>query len=377
MATIQTHVAKDGTESYKVVWREPGDKKLKSRRFPDFDKARTLKDFLDANGNSFKVASESKRVMDSKVPRVSEIVDQHIALLTKPQPGTIQRYKNLAKAHVQGSALGAMGVDRVTKKDVIDWMAGLRAAKGANIDEGAELSQRTKKNVHALLSTAFNTAVDNGVMERNPAKGIGDPDLHKSREPVYLSEDDLEIIEEAMPERYKLFIRFLGKTGLRYSEATALRKRDIRVTGERCTVMVTRAWKNTGAGEEIGLPKTKKGERQVNCGPKLSASLIEHMKDMRPGEFVFTRPSGEFLRNSYFHKNVWQPVISKLVEDGDLDDKPWIHEIRKAHTTHLLQKGHPVKDVQERLGHQDPQTTLRIYAQVTTESDIRAGELID
>ncbi|HJX77257.1 tyrosine-type recombinase/integrase [Glutamicibacter sp.] len=377
MATIQTHVAKDGKESYKVVWREPGAKKIRSRRFPDKDKAITLKDFLDANGNSYAAATEVKTRMDNRLPTVSEVVDRHISLLTKPQPGTIQRYKNLAKAHIHGSPLGHMPAEKATKRDVIEWMASLRATKGSNIEEGSELSQRTKKNVHALLSTAFNTAVENDDVERNPAKGVGDPDLHKSREPVYLSEDDLEIIEEAMPERYQLFIRFLGKTGLRYSEATALRKRDIRVSGERCTVMVTRAWKNTGAGEEIGLPKTKQGERQVNCGPKLSASLIEVMKDMRPGEFVFTRPNGEFLRNSYFHKNVWQPVISKLVEDGDLDDKPWIHEIRKAHTTHLLQKGVPVKDVQTRLGHQDPQTTLRIYAQVTTESDVRAADLVD
>lgn len=377
MATIQTHVAKDGKESYKVVWREPGTKKIKSRRFPDKDKAITLKDFLDGNGNSYAAASEVKARMDNKLPTVSEIVDQHISLLSKPQPGTIQRYKNLVKAHVHGSALGHMPAEKVTKRDVIDWMAGLRATKGANIEEGKELSQRTKKNVHAILSTAFNTAVDGGVIERNPAKGIGDPDLHKSREPVYLSEEDLQIIEEAMPERYQLFIRFLGKTGLRYNEATALRKRDIRVAGERCTVLVTRAWKNTGNGEEIGLPKTKKGERQVNCGVKLSADLIKHMEDMRPGELVFTRPNGDFLRNSYFHKNVWQPVINKLVEDGDLDEKPWIHEIRKAHTTHLLQKGVPVKDVQTRLGHQDPQTTLRIYAQVTTESDVRAADLVD
>ncbi|GAA1498834.1 tyrosine-type recombinase/integrase [Paeniglutamicibacter kerguelensis] len=67
---------------------------------------------------------------------------------------------------------------------------------------------------------------------------------------------------------------------------------------------------------------------------------------------LFTRVGGEFLRNSYFHKYTWQPVINKLVADGDLDEKPWIHEIRKAHTTHLLQKGVAVNVVQARLGHE-------------------------
>jgi hypothetical protein len=42
-----------------------------------------------------------------------------------------------------------------------------------------------------------------------------------------------------------------------------------------------------------------------------------------------------------------------------LDRKPWIDEIRHTHTTHLLDAGVPVHIVQARLGHEDPQTTLR------------------
>lgn len=376
MATVQERDGARGT-TWRTVWRDTDTGKVRSRTFTDPENAEALKEFLDSNNNSFKVASEAKRTYDKRIPRVHEIVTRHIDLLTKPQPGTITRYRNHNRDHIVDSRLGKMAVDRVEKKHVIEWLGQLKSAKGSNIAPGSELSQRTKKNVQALLSSAFNTAVEEGAMLRNPAKGIGDPDLNQGREAVYLSPEDLEIIEDATPDEYRLFVKFLGKTGLRYNEATALRKRDIRVEGKRCIVMVTRAWKNTGAGEEIGTPKTAMARRNVTCGLELSAELIDHMNDLRPGELVFSRPGGEFLRNSYFHKNVWQPVINKLVKDGDLDDKPWIHELRKAHTTHLLQKGVAVNVVQARLGHEDPQTTLKIYARLTNDDDRNAADALD
>lgn len=376
MAVIQKIERKKGT-GYRVVYRNKDTGKMASRMFDDEDKATTFKDFLEANGASLKAAVEVKRMHDKRVPRVHEIVTRHIDLLTKVQSGTVRKYRSRAKLHIEGSKLGNMAIDKVTKAHVIEWLDGLRSAKGANIAAGSELSQRTKGEVQALLSSAFNTAVDEGVMIKNVAKGVGDPDTNGGREPVYLSKDDLQLIEDAMPERYKLFIRVLAKTGIRYSEATALRKRDIRVTGERATIMVTRAWKATEDGEEIGPPKTKKAKRNVSCSLELSTALIEHIDGLAAGDFVFTRSNGEYLRNSYFHKETWQPVINSLVKTGALADKPWIHEIRKAHTTHLLQAGVPVNVVQSRLGHENPRTTLNIYAQLANDDDEKAADALE
>lgn len=376
MATIQTIERAKGNV-YRVSYRNKDTGKVTSRTFPEEEKARTFKDFLEANGHSLKAAVEVKRIHDKRVPRVHEIVTRHIDLLTKVQAGTVKKYRSRAKLHIEGSKLGNMAIDKVTKEHVIEWLDGLRSAKGANIAEGSELSQRTKGEVQALLSSAFNTAVDEGKMVKNVAKGVGDPDTNDGREPVYLSKEDLQTIEDAMPERYKLFIRVLAKTGIRYSEATALRKRDIRVAGERATIMITRAWKATEAGEEIGPPKTKKAKRNVSCSLELSTALIKHVEGLGPGDFVFTRPNGEYLRNSYFHKETWQPVINGLVKSGALPDKPWIHEIRKAHTTHLLQAGVPVNVVQARLGHENPRTTLNIYAQLANDDDEKAADALD
>lgn len=357
---------------------------MKSKTYgpPDYapvlarDKAQELKAFLDANGNSFKLAAKAKVRKDSTAPTVSEVVARHIDLLRKPQPGTIAKYRRMAAAHIDGSDLGQTPVDKVTKAAVIDWLDGLVVQSRANQATGQPLGRKTKQNIHALLSAAFVTAMEADAMTKNPAKGVAEADLHEAREAVYLSPDDLAMIADRIDPHYSLFIRFLSGTGLRYSEATALRRRDITIKGGRASVRVSRAWKSKGTGEEIGPPKTKKANRTVTLSAALSEAITEHVQDLGMDDFVFTRPDGDYVKNSRFHKDIWQPLMAELLEDGSLDRKPWIHEIRHAHTTHLLEANVPVHVVQARLGHEDSATTLRVYARLSKASDIAAADAL-
>ena len=374
MASIQTRPRTDGGTSYRVVWRD-AETGLKSRTFTDADKARELKDFLDANGNSFKLAAKAKVRKDSTAPTVAEVVARHIDLLRKPQPGTIAKYRRMAAAHIDSSDLGRTPVDKVNKAAVIDWLDGLTVQSRANQPTGQPLSRKSKGNVHAVLSAAFATAIDEEVMHRNPAKGVSEADLNEAREPVYLSPEDLALLAERVDPHYSLFIRFLSGTGLRYSEATALRRRDITIRDGRASVRVSRAWKSVGRGEEIGPPKSKKGNRTVTCNAALSTDLAEHLTTLGLDDFAFQRPDGGYVKNSRFHKEVWQPLMGELV-GKELDRKPWIHEIRHAHCTHLLDANVPVHVVQARMGHEDPQTTLRVYARMSTASDAAAADAL-
>jgi integrase len=374
LASIQTRPRKDGATSYRVVWRD-ADNGIRSQTFTDKDKAQELKNFLDANGNSFKLAAKAKIRKDSTSPTVSEVVARHIDLLRKPQPGTIAKYRRMAAAHIDGSELGLTPVDKVNKAAVIDWLDGLKVQSRANQPTGQPLGRKTKGNVHAVLSAAFATAIDEEVMHRNPAKGVSEADLNEAREPVYLSPEDLAMLAERVNPHYSLFIRFLAGTGLRYSEATALRRRDITFRDGRASVRVSRAWKAVDKGEEIGPPKSKKGNRTVTCNAVLSAALEDHLKPLGLDDFAFTRPDGDYIRNSRFHKEVWQPLMGELV-GKELDRKPWIHEIRHAHCTHLLDANVPVHVVQARMGHEDPQTTLRVYARMSAPSDAAAADAL-
>jgi integrase len=268
-------------------------------------------------------------------------------------------------------------------------MDGLKAVSRANQATGSPLSRKSKINIHSLLSDAFKTAVEEGKMERNPARGVAEADTDEAdADYVYLSEEDLRMLEREIPEPWGLFIRTLSLTGMRYSEATALRRRDVKVTTERpeggepwkrATIRVTRAWKDggKGVGEVIGPPKSKKGVRNIPCNRHLSSVLVPHLETLGRDDLLFNREGAGHLRNSWFHKEVWQPLMARLIEEGKLDDKPRIHDIRAAHTTHLLDRNVPVHQVQARLGHEDPKTTLKIYARLGRDYGTSAADALD
>jgi integrase len=66
--------------------------------------------------------------------------------------------------------------------------------------------------------------------------------------------------------------------------------------------------------------------------------------------------------------------MKRLLAEEKLERKPRIHDIRAAHTTHLLEKNIPVHEVQARMGHEDPKTTLKIYARIGKNSGLAAAD---
>ncbi|MFH5878049.1 hypothetical protein [Arthrobacter sp. NA-172] len=167
----------------------------------------------------------------------------------------------MAAGHIDPSDLGKTPVDKVTKSAVIDWLDQLKVLKGVNQKVGEPLAQKSKQNFHALVSAAFVTAIDLELMTRNPAKGVAEADLNEAREAVYLEPEDLAMLAERIDPHYSLFIRFLAGTGLQYSEATALRRRDITIR-ERS--------RQRDAGMEVSRQgrrnrTTQDQESQANC----------------------------------------------------------------------------------------------------------------
>lgn len=68
----------------------------------------------------------------------------------------------MAARHIR-PVLGAVPVDTLTRREVAAWLNGMTGAA------------KTKKNVQALLSAALSTAVAEGVVAGNVAKGVQPP----------------------------------------------------------------------------------------------------------------------------------------------------------------------------------------------------------
>lgn len=362
MASIRKRPRKDGTATWAVLWRDADTGKQTSRSLATEADAKMLKDFLDANNNSFAQAAQAAAKLKSEAPTVAEIVSTHIETLTAVSPGTRRTYRSQARIHINPT-IGLIPVDTLTRADVAQWFNQLN------------VKAKSKKNIHAILSAALKTAIDDGHISKNVALGIRAAREENTFDPVFLTESQMSIIYSALPQQWRLFIEFLENTGLRYGEATALRWSDVDLTGERAIVKVTRAWRRGEDGEYVGPPKTRKSVRSVSLPLWLSQKLKVAREDAPADQLIFQRPSGLHLSNSYFHLNVWMPLMKEI--SHQLGCKPRIHDLRHTHASRLIAKGVSLPVIQARLGHESITTTVNTYGHLTNDADSLAASLLD
>ena len=126
------------------------------------------------------------------------------------------------------------------------------------LDSG--VSAVTTAKAYRLLKAIMNTAVDDGLIRRNPCriKGAGQ---ERSPERPTLTIPQVYALAEAIDQRYRALV-LLGTFGsLRWGELAALRRGDIDLTA--CTVSVDRQLTETIAGKPgFGPPKSEAGRRR-------------------------------------------------------------------------------------------------------------------
>ena len=176
------------------------------------------------------------------------------------------------------------------------------------------VSDVTAAKAYRLLKAIMNTAVDDGLIRRNPCriKGAGLEEV--TRTPV-LTIAQVYALAAANNPRYRSLVR-LGTFGsLRWGELAALRRRDIDVATR--TVHVRQSLTELpGGGYLFGPPKSEAGRRQVLVPDVLVGELRSHLADFAqddpddPDDLVFTSPGGAPLRNRNFRRRAGLPALT-------------------------------------------------------------------
>jgi integrase/recombinase XerD len=177
------------------------------------------------------------------------------------------------------------------------------------------------------------------------------------RLPDVLGRDDVEKLLEAPDPADRLFWRdkalleFGYAAGVRVSELTGLRVRDIDIQEGFATVL--------GKGSK---------ERLVPIGRSALRALIVYLREIRPGlartghdGFAFLNSRGGPLSRM----GVWK-ILQKHVRRAGIEKRVTPHTLRHSFATHLLEGGADLAAVQEMLGHADIATT-QIYTHVDRE----------
>jgi integrase len=85
-------------------------------------------------------------------------------------------------------------------------------------------------------------------------------------------------------------------------------------------------------------------------------------------QFIFARDD----RHPQLRK-VIETRLKRLLKKEDIDKNITPHSFRHTHTSLLIEAGVGVKEIQQRLGHTDINTTMNIYAHMTVNMEEKAS----
>lgn len=166
---------------------------------------------------------------------------------------------------------------------------------------------------------------------------------------------------------YSPLIHLLALTGLRVSEALALRWTDVDLL--EAELHVRSSWSRSG---ELTDPKTAAGVRTMPLSPGLVDLLVGlKPEDAGDHDHVFASKANRRRPVSYhnFRTRGFEPALEKA---GLAGKGITIHSLRSAAASILVRQGLTPVEVAEVLGHADANITLRVYAKLFDRSDVAA-----
>jgi integrase len=281
--------------------------------------------------------------------RRSTLTDYRLLLRTcighVPEPRTAEE-----RQYVR-DGIANVSMFRLRRDDVRQWLVRLQR-RG--------VSPTRVRKAFVLLRKTTAELVDSEVLERDPCAGLRRklPPLPEPHHTV-LEPEEIEVLRGEVPARYAALIEVLAWGGLRIGEAFALQRDDLVL--RRGLIIVARSQSEAGGHLTVEKPKSGKS-RYVAPGETSFAVLRRHLDafvapagDAR----LFTTDRGLPLRYSNFRSRVWLPAVKRA---GFPELTP--HDLRATCASNLFALGMSVKEVQDYLGHADPQVTLAIYTKV-------------
>lgn len=358
MAHIREYDVKRG-KRWQVMFRVDG--RLVSETFTDGQAAAEFSGLVDRIGGKAAKEVRAQRVgspSEGKVPTVAQALADHIENLSGITIGTRRDYEKIAQQFAK-SNLGPLPVDVVTKDAVRKWV------------NSQKVSAKTVRNRHALLYAAMGRQVEHKVIPANPCEGIRIGHT-ETTEMTILSWQEFLAVRAHLDEHWHPLATTLIGTGTRFSEATALQKRDFDLTADPPVVRISRSWKHTDSAERLlGAPKTQRGRRTISLGPEIVEQVAPLLKQRGRDDFVFVNKCGDPVRQNSFHE-IW----TRALDDADIGKRPRLHDLRHSFASWMLTQGVSLSLLQRMLGHEDIRTTVNVYGHLADDAMSVAAQAI-
>ena len=288
----------------------------------------------------------------------------------KLRPSTFKTSQSFLKNHIKPQIGGSIPLAELTSLDLQRFCKHL--LDGGRVDrieakkKPKGLAPKTVRNIHQLICSAYNLAMEQKLVTRNPTQGCALPKVER-KEMKTLTADQLSaFLREARDSGvYELYYLDLA-TGLRRDELLGLKWTD--VDFDRGVLKIQRAISRQN-GKVVEAPlKTKNAYRTL----PLSADAINVLKMQKckvgNSEWVFPSPTGGPMSpDSVLH------MLQRVLKRAGLP-RIRFHDLRHTFATMALQNGVDVKTVSSMLGHYSAGFTLDTYAHATTDAQLKAAQ---
>jgi integrase len=266
--------------------------------------------------------------------------------------------------------LGHLRIAQVTPDRVARLIRDLRAKS---------LKGSTIRRYLSPLSSIMRLALRRGLIGENPLAVLSDdekPTGDGVRDHYEWSPEEISALIAAADARgnqptsrynYAPLIHLLALTGMRISEALALRWCDVDLLGGEIRLLHSLS----RVGGELTAPKTRAGVRTIPLGPGLVDALLAiRPLDADDQHFVFaSEPGGRPIQYWNFRDRGFVPALT----DAGLNGRGiTIHDLRSAAISLYAASGLSLVEVASMVGHSDATVTARHYARLFDRSDVAA-----
>lgn len=254
-------------------------------------------------------------------------------------------------------------------------------------------------SIHSSANMVFTYAYENNLISTVPSKDIKLPKKKKTVEELEVQNINEKFLEKEELEEFLLVAKkeglesdlltfsTLAYTGLRIGEMIALKWNDIDINN--LTLRVYKTYYNPTNNKknyQLLTPKTESSVRTISIDPILVELLKHHKKEQN----LIAKNNGTFYKdnNFIFSTNEGFPKtikhistrLQRLLKRTTISKHITPHSFRHTHTSLLIEANVHIKEIQERLGHSDINTTMDIYAHMTKnikkEASIKFGNLM-
>jgi integrase len=283
---------------------------------------------------------------------------------------------------------GAKKITDIKRDDVKRFLAELsQTTHEVNQLVIPRFAKNTLRLIVCALRTVLNAAVEDGIIESNPAARVGK--FAKSEKPAREAnamtraevEKFLMGAQEVCPEWHPFFLTAL-RTGLRKGELIALKWGDLQL-GESPEdsnryILVQRNY-SLGC---FTTPKSKKS-RRVDLSKQLRAALIE-LRDIRllsaimagktsiADDLIFPSQTGTAIKPDNIVPRYMEPALARA---GLRRFR--FHDLRHTFGSLLIQDGASLAYVKEQMGHSSIQITVDTYGHLIPGADIAWVDRLD